>query len=50
MDQKYNPLDICIISHLAYGAMKGGNSGPAGSVEHQTILKQHDGWLHEVIT
>ncbi|MFX0205772.1 MAG: glycosyltransferase family 4 protein [Candidatus Hodarchaeota archaeon] len=43
MTQHFNPLNICIVSHLAYGAMKGGSSGHAGGVEHQTSLMAR--WL-----
>ncbi len=31
-------INICIVSHMAYGALKGGESGHAGGVEFQTSL------------
>ena len=34
---------ICIVSHLAYGAMSGGRAGHAGGVEHQTAMTAR--WL-----
>jgi glycosyltransferase involved in cell wall biosynthesis len=36
-------LNICIVSHLAFGAMTGGRRGHAGGVEHQTSLTAR--WL-----
>lgn len=38
-------LSICIVSHNAYGAIRGGNSGFIGGVEHQTSLLAR--WLAE---
>lgn len=34
---------ICIVAHLAYGAMTGGRQGHAGGVEHQTAMTAR--WL-----
>jgi glycosyltransferase involved in cell wall biosynthesis len=36
-------LDICVVAHLAYGAMVGGDSGHIGGVERQTTLMAR--WL-----
>lgn len=36
-------LRICIVAHNAYGAMRGGNTGHAGGVEHQTSMTAR--WL-----
>src|SRR3990170_9062850 len=36
-------MNICIIAHLAYGAIMGGGTGHAGGVEHQTTLTAR--WL-----
>ncbi len=43
MKQKDIQLNICIVSHNAYGIMKGGNNGHAGGVERQTSLMAQ--WL-----
>lgn len=36
-------MNICIVAHLAYGAITGGSAGHAGGVEHQTSLTAR--WL-----
>lgn len=49
-EQTDKKINICIIAHNAYGALKGGKSGHAGGVEFQTSLLAK--WLakrgHEV--
>lgn len=37
------PPSVCIVAHRAYGAIRGGASGHAGGVEHQTALTAR--WL-----
>ena len=36
-------MDVCLVAHLAYGAMTGGNRGHVGGVERQTSLMAR--WL-----